>query len=158
MKLQGEKTGRKGHLSVATEVLASLLTSLYFRSIYCMPISWAMMVLFSDLWGCSVTVHGWAPQGWRRYIRISQGRTIINVLLVSKRLKHLSLGFLNKHGSVWSGDFDLDVFNEVYMHWIKQLCSPKWNENHQAPWSISSFEISVERNLFNWLECIGIRL
>jgi len=35
MKLQGEKTGRKGHLSVATEVLLFLLLYILEASIVC---------------------------------------------------------------------------------------------------------------------------
>lgn len=90
LKLQGEKTGRKGHLSVATEVrilqtpppppppqptiflpFSSRNTSHPFvRSssiLNCLQFS------VSDFWGGPFTLHGWGSQVWRRYSRISQG-------------------------------------------------------------------------------------
>ena len=82
MKLLGEKTGRKGHLAVTTEVL--LFQSLSFEhnfsftliksclnDLVCNP--WPCLFPYSDFSGGSFTFHGWTSKVWRRYPRISQG-------------------------------------------------------------------------------------
>ena len=67
MKLQGEKTGRKGHLSVATEVLLFLLLYILEASIVCQLV---------ELWWYYLQIYEVAPSLYMVELRKAGGDTL----------------------------------------------------------------------------------